>query len=114
MAPTCFPYTSVFPNLVAVTQYQPGVVRFTPVEAKAPFLKLVPGGPIKVNVLPYTTLTHLVLADFNNDGAMDIAVLDGVSMKIGIYPGDRVSLRPAAPPQGKHFRCPGFSCGTEG
>jgi hypothetical protein len=108
MAPTCFPYTSVFPNLVAVTQYQPGVVRFTPVEAKAPFLKLVPGGPIKVNVLPYTTLTHLVLADFNNDGAMDIAVLDGVSMKIGIYPGDRVSLRPAAPPQGSISGAPGF------
>jgi|GEM_PF-1325778 len=99
-APACFPYTSAFPNLVAVTQYQPGVVRFTPVEAKAPFLKLVSGGPVKVNSLPYTTLTHLALADFNNDGAIDIAVLDGISMKVGIYAGDRVGLRPAAPAQG--------------
>ena len=105
-APTCFPYTSAFPNLVAVTQYQPGVVRFTPVEAKAPFLKLVSGGPLKVNPLPYTTLTHLALADFNNDGAIDIAVLDGISMKVGIYVGDRVGLRPAAPAQGSISSAP--------
>ncbi len=113
-APTCFPYTSVFPNLVAVTQYQPGVVRFTPVEAKAPFLKLVSGGPIKVNGLPYTTLTHLALADFNNDGAVDVAVLDGISMKVGIYAGDRVSLRPAVPAQGSVSGAPALIIGLKG
>ncbi len=113
-APTCFPFTSVFPNLVAVTQYQPGLVRFTPVEAKAPFMKLVSGGPIKVNSLPYTTLTHLALADFNNDGAVDIAVLDGISMKVGIYAGDRVSLRPAAPAQGSVSGAPALTVGLKG
>lgn len=114
---TCFPYTSVFPNLVAVTQYQPGLVRFSPVETEATeasFLKLVSGGPVEVNALPYITLTHLVLADFNNDGAMDIAVLDGISMKIGIYAGDRVSLRPAAPPQGSLSGAPDLLLELEG
>ncbi len=91
-APQCFPYTSVFPNIVAVTQYQPGLVRFSPVEPKAPFLKLVSGGPLGVRVLPFTTLTHLVLADFDKDGATDVAVLDGISMKIGVYLGSRAAL----------------------
>lgn len=108
LAPTCFPYTTVFPNLVAVTQYQPGVVRFSPVEPKAPFLKLVSGGPIKVKALAYTTLTHVVLADFNNDGAMDIAVLDGISMEVGIYAGTRVTLTPAAPAQGSISDAPSY------
>ncbi|MEN3010600.1 MAG: VCBS repeat-containing protein [Candidatus Bipolaricaulaceae bacterium] len=99
-ASTCLPYTTAFPNLVAVTQYQPGLVRFTPVEAKAPFLKLVPGGPLKVGVLPFTTLTHLVLGDFDNDGATDATVLDGISMKVGFYLGERTRLIPAVPAQG--------------
>lgn len=104
--PHCFPYTTVFPNLVAVTQYQPGLVRFSPVETKEPFLKLVPGGPLAVAVLPFTTLTHLVVADFNNDGATDVAVLDGISMKIGIFLGARAALLPAVPAQGSAVRPP--------
>lgn len=98
-APTCFPYTTVFPNLVVVTQYQPGLVRFSPVEAEAPFLKLVPGGPLKVDVLPFTTLTHLALSDLNNDGAVDVIVLDGISMGVGVYLGNRPGLSPAVPAQ---------------
>ncbi|MCS7216998.1 MAG: VCBS repeat-containing protein [Candidatus Bipolaricaulota bacterium] len=107
-APACLPYTSVFPNLVAVTQYQPGLVRFTPVEAKAPFLKLVSGGPVKVEVLPFTTLTHLVLGDFDNDGTTDVAVLDGISMKVGFYLGERAKLIPAVPAQGCAGKPPAY------
>lgn len=113
-APTCFPYTTLFPNLVAVTQYQPGLVRFSPVETKAPFLKLVSGGPIKVTGLPYTTLTHVALADFNNDGATDVVVLDGISMKVGVYAGDRAALRPAVLAQGSASGSPACLLNLEG
>lgn len=113
-APSCFPYTSIFPNLVAITQYQPGLVRFTPVEAKAPFLKIVSGGPLKVNVLPFTTLTHLVLGDFDNDGTTDVAVLDGISMKVGLYMGERAKLGPAVPAQSSAATPPAYSLDLEG
>lgn len=112
--PACLPYTSVFPNLVVVTQYQPGLVRLTPVEGKAPFLKLVSGGPLKVEVLPFTTFTHLALADFDRDGTTDVAVLDGISMKIGFYLGERVKLAPAVPAQGCTTLPPNFALALEG
>ncbi|MGC9075571.1 MAG: FG-GAP repeat domain-containing protein [Candidatus Bipolaricaulaceae bacterium] len=114
IAPQCFHYTSVFPNIVAVTQYQPGLVRFSPVEPKEPFLKLVPGGPIGVAVLPFTTLTHLVVADFDKDGATDVAVLDGISMKIGIYLGARAALYSPIPAQGSTAKPPDRLINLEG
>lgn len=113
-APACLPYTAVLPSLVVATQYQPGLVRFTPVETKAPFLKLVPGGPLKVEVLPFTTFTHLALADFDQDGTTDVAVLDGISMKVGFYLGARAKLAPAVPAQGSLARPPDLSLALDG
>lgn len=112
--PHCFPFTAVFPNIVAVTQYQPGLVRLSPVEDKEPFLKLTPGGPISVASLPYTTLTHLVVADLDRDGANDVAVLDGISMKIGVHYGSRAALLPPIPAQGSAVRPPDKVIALEG
>ena len=98
-----FPFTSMFPNILVVTQYKPGLGRFCPLGANsAPaFLALQPGivGLTPLNQW-FATLTHLTVGDFNNDGALDVAVLDGLTPQIGIYSGSRPTPAAAVPPNG--------------
>lgn len=99
-----FPFTSMFPNILVVTQYEPGLGRFSPLNANsAPaFLALQPGNVNKLDPLNqwFATLTHLTVGDFNNDGALDVAVLDGLTPQIGIYSGNRATPAAAVPPNG--------------
>lgn len=105
-APHCFSYATVFPNLAAVAQYQPGLVLFSTAEENEPCLKRVLGGLIGVTVLSFTIFTHLVIADFDNDETVDVAVLDGISMEIGVYSGAQAALLPAVPAQGSAAKPP--------
>ena len=103
-----FPYSSVFPGVVAVTQYLPGAGRISPLKKSSPFLDFT-NGAIQLEALPFVTLTHLVLADFNNDGALDIALLDGLTPKIGVYFGKRNPIGPVIPSNGSLRGDPAFN-----
>jgi len=96
-----FPYQSMFPNILVVTQYKPGLGRLCPLTLNsAPaFLALRPGnlGLAPLNQW-FATLTHLTVGDFNNDGALDVAALDGLTPQIGIYSGNRAAPAAAVPP----------------
>lgn len=94
-----FPYFSVFPNIVAVTQYQPGLVRFSPLDPRGEFLSFRDSpNPVEVNTISsFATLTHVLAVDLTNDGALEVVVLDGLTPMIGVYQGDRSGLNPAVP-----------------
>ena len=94
-----FPYFTVFPNLLAVTQYQPGLARFSPLTPATPFLDFRDSPtPVPVPMVSeFATLTHVLVEDFTNDGAPEVVVLDGLTPKVGVYLGSRDPLTPAAP-----------------
>lgn len=94
-----FPYFSVFPNILAVTQYQPGLVRFSPLDPRGDFLAFrdSPNSVEVATISSFATFTHVLAADLTNDGALEVVVLDGLTPKIGVYQGEREGLNPAAP-----------------
>jgi len=97
-----FQFYSLFPNLVAVTQYQPGVVRFSPLEPKNSFLEFRDSpAELPVNRLPFATLNHIAIADLDKDGMQDVVLLDGLTPQLGIYLGNRSALQPPVPGDAK-------------
>lgn len=59
-------------RLVTATQYLPAWAAFT-----------VPDPPtVKLTTFPGVTATHLTLGDFNEDGVLDVAILDSLGLKI--------------------------------
>ena len=94
-----FPYTTVFPNITFVTQFGPGVGRFSPLDPTDTTFMGFRGGNLDTDALQgFATLTHLVLDDVNNDGAVDLIVLDGLTPQIAVYSGDRADLTPVIGP----------------
>ncbi|MGY4707874.1 FG-GAP repeat domain-containing protein [Candidatus Bipolaricaulota sp. J31] len=86
-------WQSFFPNIAFVTQFLPGAGRFSPVQPGNPFLDFRNSRlTLNENRLPFATLTHLVLDDFNNDGDVDLAVLDGITPQIGVYLSKRDTM----------------------
>ncbi len=90
-----FPYYSPFPSIVAVSQYQPGLVRVSPIEHEPPMRNLVDGS-IEVERLggAFATLNHVALGDLTNNGVLDVVVLDGVTPKLGVFTGGRDPIEP--------------------
>ena len=94
-----FPYTTVFPNIAFVTQFGPGAGRFSPLDPTDTTFMGFRGGNLDINALQgFATLTHLILDDINNDGAVDLIVLDGLTPQIAVYSGDRADLTPVIGP----------------
>ncbi len=97
-------FQDLFPHLVVVTQFAPGIARIVPLKGAVP-----PGacpscpwvaweiskGSATLAVLPGTPApsypAQVLLADFNKDGRPDIAVIDSLTMGGGIF----VYLSPA-------------------
>lgn len=92
-------FHDIFPHLVVVTQYTPGIVRITPLSGTPPtgpwvswsisggaaVLFQLPGNP------PPVYPAHVVLGDFNKDGRPDIAIADPLAGGGGVF----VYLSPA-------------------
>ncbi len=99
-------FQNLFPHIVAVTQFTPGIARITPLRGTPP-----PGAPghpwasweiaqgtVVLHPLPGTPRpaypAHVVLGDFNKDGRPDIAVADILANGGGVF----VYLSPGALP----------------
>lgn len=111
-------FQDMFPHIVAVTQFTPGIVRITPLQgtppAGAPALPYPPGHPWASWAISPGTATlfrlpgspgpaypaHVVLGDFNEDGRPDIAVADPLVEGGGVfvYLSTRVAPGGALPP----------------
>lgn len=111
-------FQNMFPHIVAVTQFTPGIVRITPLQGATPtgapahpysagypwsswniatgtaFLHRLTGSPQPVYP------AHVVLGDFNKDGRPDIAIADPLVNGGGVfvYLSTRVAPGGALPP----------------
>lgn len=91
-------FQDIFPHIVAVTQFTPGITRIVPLKGTPP-PGAPPGSPwasweiangtATLAVLPGVPSpsypAHIVLADFNKDGRPDIAVADSLTAGGGVY-----------------------------
>jgi len=91
-----FPYYAPFPSVLAVTQFQPGLLRISPIENQPPMRELVEGD-LRVNRVGsfFATLTHLATADLTGDGVLDVVVLDGITPQLAVFRGERDPIDPA-------------------
>lgn len=91
-----FPHYAPFPSVLAVTQFQPGLVRISPITNEPPMLELI-GGDLTVNRVrsTFATLTHLSTADLTGNGMLDVVVVDGVTPQLAVFPGERDPIEPA-------------------
>jgi hypothetical protein len=87
-------FQNMFPHIVAVTQFTPGITRIVPLQGTPPrgtppgtpwmSWTIAPGSASLVRLPGSTTATptypaHAILADFNKDGRPDIAVADSLA-----------------------------------
>lgn len=78
-----------FKELVVVTQYKPAWGMFSAKDSSVSLTKV-----------EFVTLSHLKVGDFNEDGSLDVAVLDPLGLKLGFPMGGiaEVDLSPYAEP----------------
>lgn len=68
-------------RIVAITQYTPAWASFRVTDTRA-----------SLTTLPLITAVHVITGDFNGDGALDVAVLDAVSLTIRFPMGEIAAI----------------------